>query len=326
MLIEDKEPLVSVIMPCYNVADFIEKAIESIFNQTYKNIELVCVDDGSIDNTAEIIKEKAIIHNIVFIQQPNKGVVEARRCAIIHAKGDYIALVDADDYIDENALGKSIEKIKNKNVDAVLWEFYSSDGMQEESPLLTYNCEETLSGIDALQQTIGGWGITGIGLFKKEIYLNAYDLYDKKKLKSYNADEYITRLVFSISKLVFKAKIKYFYVMNPKSATRKFKLDWITSFDTDNAIKELCIEKGIYDEKRVALLNQFCFNLIKIKNDYKKNKSDLSSDDRKLIVNKCKVEIRKNSISDYLLILFKSKRTIKNKINFFITILYFIGY
>ena len=103
-------------------------------------------------------------------------------------------------------------------------------------------------------------------------------------------------------------------------------MDWLTSFDTDNAIKALCINSGVYDENKVGLLGKFYSNLIDKRIVLKKNKSKLSSNERKAYINKCKVEIKKNTISDYLLFIFKSNRTIKNKINSFITILYFIFY
>nr|WP_255721144.1 MULTISPECIES: glycosyltransferase family 2 protein [unclassified Photobacterium] len=312
-------------MPCYNVSKYVERAIESIFKQTYKNIELVCVDDGSTDETAEVIEKYLKKYNITLIRQHNQGVVEARRCAIENANGKYIALVDADDYISDDALNKSINYIKNYSVDAVLWEFISTDGVNEKE-LLTYKKESRISGLVALKETVGNWKITGIGLFNKNIYLDAYRQYDKKKLISFNADEYITRIFFSLAKYVYKAKIKYYYYNNPQSASKKFKIEWLASFKTDDAVKELLITNKIYDDEvKILLLDQFCSNLIKMRKSILDEKNDITKKEKIVVLKSCKLEINTRSFASYIFWFVRSSRSIKNKINFLVTLVYFLG-
>ena len=90
--------LVSVIIPAYNAEKFIEEAIKSAQNQTYKNIEIIVVDDGSTDGTAEIVKKLAKKDKrIRYHHQKNKGVSIARNTAINYSKGQFIALLDQDD-------------------------------------------------------------------------------------------------------------------------------------------------------------------------------------------------------------------------------------
>jgi len=88
-------PLVSVILPTYNRAGVLPRAIDSVFAQTYKNIELIVVDDGSTDDTPRILSHYG--NNIKIISQKNKGVSAARNTGIRQARGDYIAFVDSDD-------------------------------------------------------------------------------------------------------------------------------------------------------------------------------------------------------------------------------------
>ncbi|MDX1640985.1 MAG: glycosyltransferase family A protein [Balneolaceae bacterium] len=89
-----KEPLISVIIPVYNGAEFIDETLKSAFSQTYSNIEIIVVDDGSTDHTSEIVAKYPDVH---YIYQENQGVSVARNTAISAAKGNYIAFLDADD-------------------------------------------------------------------------------------------------------------------------------------------------------------------------------------------------------------------------------------
>ncbi|SUC45396.1 Chondroitin polymerase [Providencia stuartii] len=89
--------LVSVVIPCYNSENWIAKAIQSIDNQTFKNIEIIIVDDGSTDNSVNVIKNIKISLPILIINQENSGPSLARNNGVKYAKGDYIAFLDADD-------------------------------------------------------------------------------------------------------------------------------------------------------------------------------------------------------------------------------------
>ena len=93
---------ISVIIPAYNVEKYIEKCLRSVMNQTYKNLEIIVVNDGSTDETLKIIRELANEDNrIIFINQDNKGVSASRNVALRKASGDFIMFVDSDDWVDE---------------------------------------------------------------------------------------------------------------------------------------------------------------------------------------------------------------------------------
>jgi glycosyltransferase involved in cell wall biosynthesis len=101
------KPLVSIIMPAFNAGKTINESISSVINQSYKNWELIVVNDGSKDNTSEIVK-KFKNENILLIEQINKGVSNARNVGIHNSKGEYIAFLDADDLWEISKLEKSI--------------------------------------------------------------------------------------------------------------------------------------------------------------------------------------------------------------------------
>jgi glycosyltransferase involved in cell wall biosynthesis len=94
-------PLISVIIPCYNHARFLPDAIESALHQSVKNKEIIVVDDGSTDNTAEVTRAYP---GVKYIHQPNQGLSAARNTGIDHSEGDYLVFLDADDWLYPNAL------------------------------------------------------------------------------------------------------------------------------------------------------------------------------------------------------------------------------
>ena len=99
----NNEPLVSVIVPIYNSGKYLDKCIDSIVNQTYKNLEIILVDDGSTDNAPEICDEWAKKdERIKVIHQENGGVSKARNVGLDNVTGEYISFVDSDDYVVRN--------------------------------------------------------------------------------------------------------------------------------------------------------------------------------------------------------------------------------
>lgn len=116
-------PLISVIVPCYNVEDFLPETIKSITNQTYSNWELILVDDGSKDNTPLICDEYSKKDSrIKVIHKPNGGLVSARNAGYKVISGEWHMYLDGDDWIDTNTLEKLMIYVnKYQNIDIVFW-------------------------------------------------------------------------------------------------------------------------------------------------------------------------------------------------------------
>ena len=98
------EVTVTVYLVCYNYGEYVQQSIESVLSQTYKDFELIIIDDGSTDNSREIIGQYFEYPNVRVIFQENKGLIATNNVAIRAAKGKYIMRLDADDYLDESAL------------------------------------------------------------------------------------------------------------------------------------------------------------------------------------------------------------------------------
>lgn len=112
------EELISVVVPVYNVEDYIHKCVDSIINQTYRNLEIILVDDGSSDNSGRICDEYAEIdERIKVIHKENGGLSDARNAGIEISKGDYLGFVDSDDYIDADMYCILMNNLKNADAD-----------------------------------------------------------------------------------------------------------------------------------------------------------------------------------------------------------------
>lgn len=118
----DKNPLVSVVIPMYNAQDWIVGLLESILNQTYRNIEIILVNDGSTDASADIVSMFSSRNSEIelrVILQPNSGVSEARNEGVRHASGELLAFVDSDDIWMAGKIERQVREIVRTNASAV---------------------------------------------------------------------------------------------------------------------------------------------------------------------------------------------------------------
>ena len=117
-----EEPIVSVIIPVYNAEKFLKQCLNSVISQTLKEIEIICVDDGSTDNTNAILKafsEKD--QRITVIHQQNAGAGAARNNGLRRAKGKYLSFLDADDFFEKTMLERAVSKIEEDQAEFVVF-------------------------------------------------------------------------------------------------------------------------------------------------------------------------------------------------------------
>lgn len=114
------QPKLTIVVPVYNTEKFLEKCLDSIINQTFKNIEIICVNDGSTDGSLDILKKyQAVDDRFKIINKKNGGLSSARNVGIEHASGEYITFVDSDDFIQSNAYQDTLLYFDNPKVDLV---------------------------------------------------------------------------------------------------------------------------------------------------------------------------------------------------------------
>lgn len=122
--------LVSIIVPIYNVEKYLRKCVDSLLKQSYSNIEILLIDDGSTDNSGRISDEYSNYNNVRVYHKENGGLSDARNFGIEHSKGEFLAFVDSDDYVTEDYILRMLDKIQKTDVDIVACSYYdiSEDG------------------------------------------------------------------------------------------------------------------------------------------------------------------------------------------------------
>lgn len=168
----------SIIIPVYNTSKYLNKCIKSAINQDYENIEIIIVNDGSTDDSLEIIKKYTKKYkNIVLIDQKNKGLSEARNAGIKKATGDYFLLLDSDDFIEYNLISK-LNEYTSKNPDLIRFQLRTID---EDGNLISDYHEK------AFELTNGSKGFELITSYRfvevSTIYLYNTNYFKKNKFK-----------------------------------------------------------------------------------------------------------------------------------------------
>lgn len=250
--------LISVIIPVYNVEKYLDRCIESVINQTYKNIEIILVNDGSVDKSPEICDSWSKKDcRIKVVHKENSGAGIARNTGIEHAAGDYVLFVDSDDYINKNTVEKCYYIAKKDKSEMVMYgrTDVDSEGNEKIKPVLTTdyvfkNKEVTDVILPGLFTNEKGFGV---GVCGKLIDLNVirnYGIKFRSEREILSEDAlFLIELFSHISSVSILPENYYYYFQNDKSFSRTFKKDFQIMNDRflDNAV-EKCSEYN-YSEK-----------------------------------------------------------------------------
>ena len=208
--------LISIIVPVYNVEQYLRKCIESIKNQTYTNIEIIIVDDGSTDNSGAICDElKQTDNRIQVLHKKNGGLSDARNAGLKIAKGEFVGFVDSDDYIKEDMFETLYKLNKEHHSDIAIVSYYELYKGKVIGVRDTKNLEE-LNKIEALKELLIDRKIQSYAwnkLFKRELFENIEFPTNK------NFEDIATTLVLfeKANKVVLLEDPKYYYVRRDDS-------------------------------------------------------------------------------------------------------------
>lgn len=234
---EQKNVEISIIVPVYNVEKYLKKCIDSIMNQTFKNFELILVDDGSTDGSSNICDEyEKVDKRITVVHKRNGGLSSARNAGIDIANGKYITFIDSDDFVDNRYCEYLYSTIIEYDADIVISDFIRYKSKEE---ILSSDnriiisvkdgksaCKELYS--NSVVKYVVAWG----KLFKSELVRKHYFLEGK-----IHEDEFFTYKLYYESNVVVELFNKlYYYRINPNSITMN--VFTLKKYDTIDALNE----------------------------------------------------------------------------------------
>ena len=209
--------LVSIIIPAYNVENYIDECIESCVNQSYTNLEIVVCDDGSTDSTLEKLEQwKKKDSRIVLLSQNNSGMSCARNIAIKKANGDAIVFVDSDDVLDKNVIYKLVNKWDGR-ISTIVGSNYIRFGKN----IPNNNNESSYTKIskDKFFEKRQGYYCVSI-LFSREL-LNNLGIIFNKDMRNLEDVVWMSEVMLYVDKVLYYNAPLYFYRITPDSATSK---------------------------------------------------------------------------------------------------------
>ena len=264
-MVGSDQNLISVIVPVYNVEDYLEECINSILSQTYTNLEILIVDDGSTDNSLAILQQFSQRDSrITIFTKENGGLSSARNCAIDEAKGEYFTFIDSDDYIEENYIEYLMKSLIDNEADISIVNSYHmingkrKDIINNDGSVSIFSRREVLEKMYSKKNDFIGILQSAQGkLYKKELFNNI-----KYPLGKKYEDAFTTyKLYLNSKKIVYTNLALYAYRIREGSILRSgyslSNLDVLEMFEERINI----LESNGYDTKTDRYY--FCNKLLK---------------------------------------------------------------
>lgn len=235
---------VSVIVPVYGVEDYILKCMDSLVNQTLRDIEIIVVNDGTKDKSIDLIKENYNDERIKIYDKENGGVAKARNFGVSKAKGKYLFFVDSDDFLKKESIEVLYRKANSKNCDLVIcdyYKYYDDENYEVISLVKHYDCHNSTSIVTAMPGPV-------CKLIKRDFYLN-----NKIAFMENNAfeDNAIMPLVGALAKKYdYIQEPLYYYLQREGSSLNKKYYDkrWEDIFSSLENLHNKFIEYDVFEE------------------------------------------------------------------------------
>lgn len=222
---ESNKGLVSIVVPIYNVEKYLDRCITSLINQTYKNIEIILVDDGSTDSSGKIADEYEKMHKYIKVyHKENGGLSDARNYGLLKANGEYILYVDSDDYIELDSCEILMNKAKNADIIVGVARVINNDEVDfiKHTNLdinKEYSSEEYLKKVLNVFEL---WSPAWLNMYKRKFLLDNELFY---KLGIYYEDTQILIRMFSKAKTIRYIDYPFYnYIIRNNSITTNSKV------------------------------------------------------------------------------------------------------
>lgn len=266
---------VSVIIPVYNVENYVPRCLDSVLNQTGGDIEIIVIDDGSTDTSGRIADAYRCEHpQIRVIHQTNQGISAARNQGLAEANGKYVLFVDSDDYIAENMISAMLKQAERTGADMVISKaVHDEDGRQREMFAKKFDESEILSGMEAMKSF---WGDEINGeiwnkLIRRDVMLKHHILFPAEKL--YEDAPVLIQIFQKANRIAFVDQNLYYYCHRKESITRKPTLqslyDHISIINTIEKNVDQALYRRQYKKQfQYFLLKQLYYNIYQLNQLY----------------------------------------------------------
>lgn len=269
-----EQPLVSVIVPVYNASGHVARCLESIRKQTYKNLEIIVVNDGSQDASLPVCQMYARVdERILLIDKANGGVSAARNLAIGMAKGKYLQFADSDDYLDPNATQLMVDKAEANQADMVIAHYFrvervkvppeSEEGEPQEREVISrygFLNEGFYSKVDFAKYLMQEPASFYYGVMWNKLYRR--DIVHTHAIRCSEELTWSEDLLFNLEYIRYAARFYaletpvYYYVQNPQSITAS-KMNLRNTITTKASLfayyKELYEDMGLYEQNKLQI-------------------------------------------------------------------------
>ncbi len=217
--------MISLIIPVFNVEEYLRQCLESIIKQSFSNYEVIIVDDGSTDKSMEIIREyEKKFKRVKILSQRNKGVSEARNLALKHAKGEYVLYIDSDDFLKFNMLELMVNKANKTKADIVMCNYNLYYGVNNKNNrVVSYNVlEDKIYSSSEVIDMILNFNIQGQlwnKLFKRSLLLENNFEFESGR---YVQDIFpVFKVINKSNKIAFINEYLYYYRQRETSTIHK---------------------------------------------------------------------------------------------------------
>ncbi|MCI9435161.1 MAG: glycosyltransferase [Bacilli bacterium] len=238
----DKNILVSVVVPIYNVEQYLQKCLNSICNQTYKNLEILLINDGAKDNSLEICNKNAKKdERIKVVSQKNGGLSKARNTGLKKATGEYICFIDADDFIDEHYIEYMLRNMLEYEADICACDFHYINEDEETWSKNVIKNNQEFTNIEAICDILGEKQTTEVmawnKLYKRSLFIENNIIFPVGKLHEDNFTTY--KLYYFAKKITLINDKLYFYLQRNNSImSQKFNTKRLEVLDVVNETRE----------------------------------------------------------------------------------------
>ncbi len=255
---------ITVIVPVYNVEHYLDKCLDSVIKQTYKNIEIIVVNDGSTDSSGAICKEFAEIdHRIIYIEQENAGLSAARNTGLENMSGDYVTFVDSDDWIEQDYVETLYQKIVEYQADIAVGNYYSfneSEGMFYFHILGDSYYEKVYDNVSIFENLYESQEMKSFALISAWGKLYKAGLFDHLRfdIGKLGEDGYLNQKIYLLAeKIVYIHKGIYSYRIRNNSLSRTWTEKWMHALvDAMSERITLLANLGYPLEKHLAVYHQ----------------------------------------------------------------------